>query len=76
MAELGPGPYKVGAIAKAMGSTTTALSTRSTTNHKASAPADVLIVASIPGAVPAGHWSHIGLTPDKPNKKPSKRWVF
>jgi hypothetical protein len=27
MAELGPGPYKVGAIAKAMGSTTTALST-------------------------------------------------
>lgn len=39
MAELGPGPYKVGAIAKAMGSTTTALSTRSTTNHKAPAPA-------------------------------------
>jgi hypothetical protein len=27
MAELGPGPYKVGAIAKAMGSTTTALPT-------------------------------------------------
>jgi hypothetical protein len=27
MAELGPGPYKVGTIAKAMGSTTTALST-------------------------------------------------
>jgi hypothetical protein len=27
MAELGPGPYKVGVVAKAMGSTTTALST-------------------------------------------------
>jgi AAA+ ATPase superfamily predicted ATPase len=27
MAELGPGPYKVGSVAKAMGSTTTALST-------------------------------------------------